>query len=71
MALRTLRYWAPRIAVLAFAVSLILPAPKFIRQMGEGDFFIWLARLICILGLMALFALMGLAGAVCRKRGQR
>jgi uncharacterized iron-regulated membrane protein len=71
MALGTLRYWAPRIAVLAFAVSLILPAPKFIRQMGEGDLFLWLARLIWILGLMAVFAMMGLVGSAWKKRRER
>jgi len=50
-----LRYWLPRIFVLVFAMSLLLPAPNFISGMDDNEFIIWLARLIWVLGLPVIF----------------
>ena len=50
-----LRYWLPRIFVLIFAMSLLLPAPNFISGMDDNEFIIWLVRLIWVIGLPVIF----------------
>jgi len=52
-----LTYWLPRVFVVSFAVSLVLPAPGFLARMEPGERIVWLARLIWVLGLPAVFCL--------------
>ncbi|MBN2123566.1 MAG: hypothetical protein JW821_04690 [Deltaproteobacteria bacterium] len=42
-------YWLPRGVVLGFALSLVLPAPKFLRNMEGGTFLVWLFRVFWVL----------------------
>lgn len=50
-------YWLPRLFVIGFALSLLLPAPQFVLSMGRGAFTLWLARLIWVVGLPVVFCL--------------
>ena len=52
-----LSYWLPRLFVIVFALSLLLPAPQFVLRMGKGAFTVWLARLIWVIGLPLVFCL--------------
>ena len=52
---RGLRYWMPRVLVLSFALSLLLPAPEFVTRLDAGGRAIWLARLIWVISIPAVF----------------
>jgi hypothetical protein len=41
----------PKVLVLGFAASLVLPAPYFIHGMSQDLFVVWLARLLWVLVL--------------------
>ncbi len=50
-----LGYWLPRILVLGFALSLVLPAPGFLQGLADGQYTLWLARLIWVIAVPAVF----------------
>ena len=55
------KYWLPRLIILGFAVSMVMPAPKFIASMEDAEFVVWLLRLIWVLAFPAgFFVLLGL-----------
>ena len=66
-----LRYWLPRIFVLIFAMSLLLPAPNFISGMDDNAFTIWLARLIWVIGLPVIFCFSTLLIALLARKAKR
>lgn len=41
-------HWFPRLIVIGFAVSIPFSAPEFITGMDEGEFIVWLLRLIWV-----------------------
>ncbi|HSL61289.1 MAG TPA: hypothetical protein VK885_05855 [Desulfotignum sp.] len=45
----TFKYWLPRLLILGFAFSMVVPAPEFIGSMEEAEFLVWLLRLIWVL----------------------
>jgi len=51
---KRLKYWMPRIFVLVFAMSLLMPAPRYISRMDASQFIVWAARLIWVTGLAVL-----------------
>jgi uncharacterized membrane protein len=55
------RYWFPRLLVIGFAMSMVIPAPEFISSMEDAEFLVWLLRLIWVLvfptGLFVLLLL--------------
>jgi hypothetical protein len=55
------RYWLPRLLVIGFAMSMVIPAPEFISSMEDAEFLVWLLRLIWVLvfptGLFVLLVL--------------
>jgi len=63
-----LTYWFPRVFVVFFALSLILPAPKFIANMGLSQRILWWARLIWVIGLPSVFCLLCVVVALFKKR---
>lgn len=63
------KYWFPRLIILGFAVSMVMPAPKFITGMEEAEFVVWLLRLIWVLAFpTGFFMLLFLTGMVEKKR---
>ena len=44
-----LLYWFPRLIVIGFAVSLPFSAPEFITSLDNGEFVVWLLRLVWVL----------------------
>lgn len=57
MSANRLTYWLPRVFVILFVLSLVLPAPDFIVRMGRGAFTLWLARLLWVIGVPLMFCL--------------
>ncbi|MCP4372588.1 MAG: hypothetical protein GY797_31445 [Deltaproteobacteria bacterium] len=55
MSKKLLGYWIPRILVLSFALSLVLPAPEFVTSLDAGGYIIWLARLIWVIFVPVVF----------------
>jgi len=55
MSKKILSYWFPRILVLSFALSLVLPAPEFVAGLDAGGYTIWLARLIWVISVPVVF----------------
>ena len=49
------KYWLPRLIILGFAVSMVMPAPKFIVSMEDAEFVVWMLRLIWVLAFPAGF----------------
>ncbi len=49
------KYWLPRLIILGFAVSMVMPAPKFIASMEDAEFVVWMLRLIWVLVFPAGF----------------
>jgi hypothetical protein len=43
------KYWLPRMIILGFAVSMVMPAPEYITHMDDPEFLVWLLRLIWVL----------------------
>jgi len=59
------RYWFPRLIILGFAVSMVIPAPAFIAGMEEAEFVVWCLRLIWVLAFpTGFFLLLFLTGLV-------
>lgn len=50
-------YWLPRLLIIGFAASMVIPAPKFINSMENAEFLVWLLRLIWVLAFPAGFLL--------------
>jgi hypothetical protein len=65
---KKLSYWLPRILVLSFALSLVLPAPKFITSLDVGGYTIWLARLIWVISVPVVFCSILLLIAIFREK---
>ena len=42
-------YWLPRLLILGFAASMVIPAPRFVTAMDDAEFLVWLLRLIWVL----------------------
>ncbi len=60
-----------RAAVLLFAASLILPVPRYLQGLASGEFVVWLARLIWVVGLIAVFFVVLLVGSSVLKRKKK
>jgi len=52
---KLLSYWLPRVLLLSFALSLILPAPEFVSGLAAGEYTIWLARFIWVISVPVVF----------------
>ncbi len=63
-----LGYWLPRLLVIGFALSLVLPAPGFLRGLDSGQYTLWLARLIWVISVPVVFGAILLVIAIFRKR---
>ena len=48
-------YWLPRFFVMAFVLSLFIPAPDFVMGMNSAAFTVWLARIGWVVGLPLVF----------------
>jgi hypothetical protein len=64
---KQLGYWFPRILVLSFALSLVLPAPEFVSGLDSGGYIIWLARLIWVILVPVVFCSILLLIAIFKK----
>ncbi len=64
---KILSYWFPRIVVLSFALSLVLPAPEFVSGLDSGGSIIWLARLIWVILVPVVFCSIFLLIAIFKK----
>ena len=60
MNLKNILNWIPKVFVIGFVLSLILPAPGFVHGMSRDSFIIWLVRLIWVLVLSFGCALVSL-----------
>lgn len=49
MDLKNLLNWVPKVLVIGFVLSLILPAPGFVHGMSRDSFIVYLARLVWVL----------------------
>jgi len=65
---KQLSYWLPRILVLSFALSLVLPAPEFVARLDTGGYTIWLARLIWVISVPVVFCSILLVILIFRKK---
>lgn len=66
------RYWLPRLLVIGFAMSMVVPAPEFISSMEDAEFLVWLLRLIWVLMFPAgLFVLLVLTRLVKKIQGKQ
>jgi len=68
MSKKILSYWLPRLLVLSFAMSIVLPAPEFVTNLDAGGYTIWLARLIWVISVPVVFCSILLLIAIFRKR---
>ena len=66
-----LGYWLPRIIVIAFALSLLCPAPEFIQGLDRGGYIVWMARLIWVISVPAFFGIVLVMVAAFWKNGSR
>ena len=48
-------YWLPRLLVIGFAASMVIPAPQFVTSMDDAEFLVWILRLIWVLVFPAAF----------------
>jgi hypothetical protein len=55
---KKLSFWLPRTFVVAFALSLLIPAPDFISGMSDDAFAVWLIRIGWVIGLPLVFCFM-------------
>lgn len=70
MTAATWRRWLPRLLLLAFCLSLVLPLPRYLAGLEAGEFGLWLGRLAWVAGLAVLILLLGLLGRwLTRRRG--
>jgi hypothetical protein len=69
--LQWIRYWAPRIFVILFIVSFLLPAPDFIGSMGDDELTVFLCRLIWVVGVPLFACLLITLGALFRSDRDR
>jgi len=63
-----LGYWAPRLLVIGFALSLVLPVPGFLQGLDDGQYTVWLARLIWVISVPAVFGAILLVVAIFRAK---
>ncbi len=65
-----LNYWLPRFLAIGFALSLVLPVPGFLRGLDDGQYILWLARLIWVVSVPVVFGviLLGLLLSVKKKK---
>jgi hypothetical protein len=63
-----LGYWLPRLLVIGFALSLVLPVPGFLQGLDDGQYTLWMARLIWVVSVPSVFGAILLAVAVFRKK---
>jgi hypothetical protein len=42
-------YWLPRLLIIGFAASMVIPAPQFVTSMDDAELVVWLLRLIWVL----------------------
>ena len=66
-----LGYWLPRILVLGFALSLVLPAADFLQGLDDGQYMLWLTRIIWVITVPVVFGAILLVIALLsrKKRG--
>ncbi len=62
--LQWIRHWMPRIFVILFIVSFMLPAPDFISSMGDDELTVFLCRFIWVVGLPLFACLLITLGAL-------
>ncbi|WP_156887646.1 hypothetical protein [Desulfotignum balticum] len=48
-------YWLPRLLIIGFVASMVIPAPRFVTSMDDAEFLVWLLRLIWVLAFPAGF----------------
>lgn len=65
---KNLSYWLPRILVLSFALSLVVPAFKFVPGLDAGGYTLWLARLTWVISVPVVFCFILLVIANFRKK---
>jgi len=63
-----LSYWLPRIMVIVFVLSLVFPAPAFVRGLGGDAYLLWVARLIWVISVPLVFGASLLLVAAFRKK---
>jgi hypothetical protein len=64
------RRWLPRLLLLLFCLSLVLPLPRYLAGLETGEFDLWLGRLAWVAGLAGLILILGLLGRwLLRRRG--
>lgn len=51
-------YWLPRLFIIGFAATMVIPAPQFIASMKDDEFLVWLLRLIWVLTFPTCFLVM-------------
>ena len=68
MAASVWRRWPPRLVLLLFILSLVLPLPRYLGGLEAGEFSLWLGRLAWVAGLAALMIMAGLLGRWARRR---
>ncbi len=64
-------YWLPRLLVLGFAFSLVLPVPDFLQGLDDGQYTLWWARLIWVISIPAVFGAILLVIVIFRKKKNR
>lgn len=57
-------YWLPRLLIIGFAASMVIPAPQFVTSMDDAELVVWLLRLIWVLafptGFLVVLVLLNL-----------
>lgn len=66
----TFKYWLPRLLILGFAFSMVMPAPEFIGSMEEAEFLVWLLRVIWVLAFPAGFFVLLIVTDLMKKSGR-
>jgi hypothetical protein len=65
-------YWLPRLLILGFVISMVIPAPQFVTSMDDAQFLVWLLRLVWVLVFPAgYFAILVLSHFLKRFHGRR
>ncbi len=65
---KKLSYWLPRILILCFALSIVLPVFKFVPSLDAGGYTIWLARLAWVIFVPVVFCSILLVIAIFREK---
>jgi len=61
-------YWLPRLLIIGFVASMVIPAPRFVTSMDDAEFLVWLLRLIWVLAFPAVFFVLLILANLINKR---